>query len=164
MAWHRLSNPVNVDHDFNRKCPLLVDESLGPETARYLKTRACNVKFADDVGLRGRSDEEILGYAWREGRMLWTHDRDFLDDGRFPEHRNPGIVVLPGGAGDDQAMAVGLITALRIFGFGPTAWRKTKAIVSPTGEVKIRLRDFETGRIEARRYRLSRGWAEEWRG
>jgi hypothetical protein len=29
--------------------------------------------------------------------MIWTHDRDFLDDARFPEHRNPGVVLLPEG-------------------------------------------------------------------
>jgi predicted nuclease of predicted toxin-antitoxin system len=51
--------------------------------------------FAKPVGLGGRSDEEIFAYAWREKRIIWTHDRDFLDDKRFPVHRNPGVLVLP---------------------------------------------------------------------
>jgi predicted nuclease of predicted toxin-antitoxin system len=163
MAWHRLPNSDEIDPDFKRRCRFLVDESLGREMAIYLRTRGYNTKFAADVGLSGRADEEVLAYAWRDHRMLLTHDRDFLDDTRFPEHRNPGIVILPGGAGDNQAMTVGVFTALRVFGFGPSIWAKTKASVSSTGEVTIRCRDFNTGKIESRRYRLTRSGVEQWR-
>lgn len=51
--------------------------------------------------------------------MIWTHDRDFLDDARFPGHRNPGVLVFPGGDGNQEAMAVGIATALRVFGHWP---------------------------------------------
>lgn len=163
MTWHRLTEPATIDSDFRSRSRFLIDESLGRGIVDYLKSKRYNAKFVADVGLSGRSDEEILAYAWRQERMLWTHDRDFLNDARFPEHRNPGIVVLPGAAGDQQAMAVGVITALNVFGFGPRMWTKTKATVSPTGEMTIRRRDFDTGKIESRRYRLIRGGVEEWR-
>jgi hypothetical protein len=95
--------------------------------------------------------------------MLWTYDRDFLDDSKFPEHRNPGIVVLPGGSGDDQAMGIGVGTALAVFGAAPSIWEKTKSVVSPTGEMTIRKRDLDTGRIKTTRYRMTgKGYAEIW--
>lgn len=163
MVWRPIPNATDISDLFKKRTPLLIDESLGGEVATYLRSRGCSAIFANDVGLSGRSDEEIFAYAWRHKRMLWTHDRDFLDDSRFPEHRNPGLVVLPGGAGDSNAMAVGLNIALTVFGSGPGIWSKTKSIVSPTGEITIRSRDADTGKITARRYRLTaRRNAEQW--
>jgi hypothetical protein len=93
--------------------------------------------------------------------MIWTHDRDFLDDALLPEHRNPGVVVLPGGGGDEDAMVGGLQTALTVFGHGGQMWSKTKSTVNANGEMTIRSRDA-TGRITARRYRLTRNSVEQW--
>jgi predicted nuclease of predicted toxin-antitoxin system len=120
MPWRPLRNPTEaVSDDLKKKTRILVDEILGQAVADYLQQNGYNAVFANDVGLSGRSDEDIFGYAWREKRMLWTHDRDFLDDARFPEHRNPGVVILPGGDGDNRAMEVGVGTALTVFGSGP---------------------------------------------
>jgi predicted nuclease of predicted toxin-antitoxin system len=163
MTWHRLPEPLEIDSVFKKRCHFLIDRCLGREIADYMKTKKYNVKFVDDVGLSERSDEDLLAYAWREQRILLTHDRGFLDDRRFPEHRNPGVIVLPGGAGDNEAMAAGVFIALRFFGCGPSFWTKTKAVVSATGEVTIRFRDFDTGRIGTKRYRLARGGVDEWR-
>jgi predicted nuclease of predicted toxin-antitoxin system len=106
MAWHKLANPIGIDAEFRKKNRILVDESLGVEVAVYLREKGYNALFVGEAGLAGRGDEDVFAFAWRERRMLWTHDRDFLDDARFPEHRNPGIVVLPGAGGDDQAMSM----------------------------------------------------------
>jgi predicted nuclease of predicted toxin-antitoxin system len=168
MPWRPLSPDERGDGEPRypqdwRKTPILIDESLGREVAEWLREKRCNVVFAGDAGLSGRSDEELFAYAWRKRRMLWTHDRDFLDDRRFPEHRNPGIVVLPGGDGDQTAMGVGLAMAVTIFGRGPQVWLHTKSVVSPTGEVQVRRRHFESGRILSTRYRVPRnGRAEVW--
>jgi predicted nuclease of predicted toxin-antitoxin system len=164
MVWRQLPpNPPDASDLFKKRTRLLIDESLGQEVAIYLRSRGYSAVFTRDVGLSGRSDEEIFAYAWRHKRMLWTHDRDFLDDSRFPEHRNPGVVVLPGGAGDSNPMAVGLNVALAVFGSGAGIWSKTKSTVSPTGGMTIRSRDADTGKITARRYRLpAHGTAEQW--
>ena len=165
MPWCRLDSPDNseIGREFKRKNRFLVDESLGIDVARSLREKGYSGEFVGDVGLAGHSDEDIFAFAWRERRMLWTHDRDFLDDDRFPEHRNPGVVVLPGGDGNDQAMGVGIGTALSVFGAGPSIWEKTKSTVSPTGEMTIRRRNFDTGRTETTRYRMTgRGYAEIW--
>jgi len=142
MPWRPLRNPAEVmSDDLKKKTRILVDESLGQAVADYLQQNGYNAVFANDVGLSGRSDEDIFGYAWREKRML-----------------------LPGGDGDNRAMEVGVGTALEIFGHWPALWSKTKSTVSPTGEMTIRKRDYETGKVEASRYRMTkRGYAEKWR-
>jgi len=166
MPWCPLDNPDadEIGPEFTRRTRFLIDESLGVDVARYLCEKGYNVEFVSDVGLGGHSDEDVFAYAWREKRMLWTHDRDFLDDTRFPEHRNPGVVVLPGGDGDNQAIAVGIATALRVFGAAPSIWEKTKSAISRTGEMTIRRRKFDTGKIETTRYRMTgKGYAEIWK-
>jgi len=165
MPWRPLDNPEKgeIDPDFKKLTRFLVDENLGVGVATYLIEKGYNAEFAGDVGLSGHSDEDVFAYAWREQRMLWTHDRDFLDDVRFPEHRNPGLVVLPGGDGDQQAMGVGLGTALAVFGAAPSLWKKTKVVISQSGEMTIKRRHFDTGKIETTRYRMTeKGYAEIW--
>jgi predicted nuclease of predicted toxin-antitoxin system len=163
MAWQRLENPDRVGDDLKKKTRLLVDESLGPAVAEFLRSKGYNAVYVGDVGLAGRDDDDIFAYAWREQRMIWTHDRDFLNDKRFPEHRNPGLVVLPGGDGDDQAMGIGLATAVQVFGMAPSIWQKTKSIVSASGEMSIRRRHLDTGKIETTKFRMTgKGYAEFW--
>jgi Domain of unknown function (DUF5615) len=113
-------------------------------------------EFASDVGLGGRDDREVFAYAWRNRRVLLTHDKDFLDDRRFPEHRNPGVVVLPGAAGDDEALVEALYYAMLLTERDPDAWVGTKMTVQADGEVWLRQRRAETGALETTRYRFTR--------
>jgi hypothetical protein len=62
-----------------------------------------------------------------------------------------------------KPLAVGIATALSVFGHWPEAWRKKKSVISPTGEMSIRGRIRANGKMETRRYRLTRGlYAQEW--
>jgi predicted nuclease of predicted toxin-antitoxin system len=122
-----------------------------------------NTIFVGDVGLAGRDDTEVYAYAWRENRVLLTHDGDFLDDQKFPQHRNPGVVVLPDGMGDQQALAEGLAIALRAFATAPAElWSKTKSTIRASGEMTIRSRSFGSGKIETNRFRLTRRGIQIW--
>lgn len=161
MPWRPLDS-VKIGPEFKRKTRFLVDESLGSGAARFLRERGYNVEFVSDVGLAGRDDTDVYAYAWREKRMLLTHDRDFMDDAKFPEHRNPGVVVLPGGDGNVDAMVTGISTALAVFGSGAAIWEKTKSTVSSAGEMTIRGRNLETGKVETDRFRLTREGADIW--
>jgi predicted nuclease of predicted toxin-antitoxin system len=162
MTWSPLPDaPKEIERLFRSKTRILVDESLGPGVAKLLRERGCNVVYAGDVGLAGKSDEDIAAYAWRENRMIWTHDRDFLDDKVLPEHRNPGVVVLPGGHGDLDAMVGGLRTALTIFGHASEIWKKSKTVVTADGELTMRYRD-SSGRPRSGRYRLTKHGVDEW--
>jgi hypothetical protein len=154
MSWQGLPIPEDTPANLRKKVRILVDESLGPAVAEYLRDSGFNAVYAGDVGLVAKSDENVAAYAWRDERMLWTHDRDFLDDQLLPEHRNPGVVVLPGARGDQYAIAVGIRIGLSIFGHGPDVWRKTKSEITAGGEVIIRGREADTGRMVSTRYRL----------
>ena len=70
--------------NFKSKARFLVDESVGTTTAGLIRDRGWNVRYVDDVGLLGRSKQEISTFAWREQRILLTHNLEFLDDCRFP--------------------------------------------------------------------------------
>jgi hypothetical protein len=60
-------------------------------------------------------------------------------------------------------MGAGIGTALAVFGAAPSIWEKTKSVVSPSGEMTIRGRHFDTGKIETTRYRMTgKGYAEAW--
>ena len=55
-----------------------LDESVANAIANGLQHRGIDVTTSKDTGLIGASDAEQLGYARREGRVLVTHDDDFL--------------------------------------------------------------------------------------
>jgi hypothetical protein len=157
MAWRAVPEaPKHFQDRFRAKVRILVDESLGEGVARFLRDRGCNVVYAREAGLAGMGDEAVAAYAWREKRMIWTHDRDFLNDALVPEHRNPGVVVLPGG-GDEE----GLRTALTVFDRGGQLWAKSKSVVGANGEMTIRSRN-PNGKMSTSRYRLTKDGAEEW--
>jgi len=153
MPWRRLPDaPKDAFDALRGKARILVDESLGPDVASFLRDRGCNLVYAGDVGLAGKSDDAIAAYAWRVKRMIWTHDRDFLDESVVPEQRNPGVVILPGGDGGQQAMIAGLTTALTVFAHGREAWSKTKSTIEANGELVMRSRGGEKGAGGATRY------------
>src|SRR5262249_3236699 len=95
-----------LKHLFTKRARFLVDESLGVGVYEVLVRLGWNAKWAGEVGLLGRSDEEVLAYAWREDRIVLTHDTDFLDQRRFPSHRHPGVIVLPGAEGDEDHLGL----------------------------------------------------------
>lgn len=137
-----------------QKTRFLVDEGLGVDVAAYLRACGYNAVFAGDVGLLGRSDEEVFAYAWRKRRVVLTHDHDFIDDAKFPEHRNPGVIVLAGGSGDHKAMETAVGVLMNVFGHGHGLWEKSKISISAEGYITARVRDRETGKISTMRFRL----------
>ena len=49
--------------------------------------------------------------------------------------------------GDQEALGIGLVIALRVFGTAAALWRKTKSTISARGNDNP-YSDFETGKIE----------------
>jgi predicted nuclease of predicted toxin-antitoxin system len=108
MPWKELNEPADDDErafnlEYRGKARFLVDESAGIEVARILQRNGYNAKFVEDLGLRGKSDEDVFAAAWKDKRVVITHDTDFLDNNRFPPNRNPGVVLIrPGSHGHDS--------------------------------------------------------------
>src|SRR5215831_10238720 len=99
MPWQPIDISNQEAHDFMKAFPktsrFLVDQNLGPELAPTLRNLGYNATDTHSLKLNGRRDEDVFAAAWRKRRILLTQDRDFLDDRKFPRHRNPGVVVLP---------------------------------------------------------------------
>lgn len=55
-----------------------LDEHVDHAIAEGLALRGIGVTTCTDAGLIGASDEELLTYAWRESRVIFTNDDDFL--------------------------------------------------------------------------------------
>ncbi|NER19221.1 MAG: hypothetical protein F6J96_00330 [Symploca sp. SIO1C2] len=55
-----------------------LDEHIKSVTARELRNRGIDVTTTVEVNLRTKSDDSQLAFASREGRVLVTHDNDFL--------------------------------------------------------------------------------------
>jgi predicted nuclease of predicted toxin-antitoxin system len=119
MPWTKLDLPTHeemrrLDAEYRGRARFLVDESMGERVSEILRGEGFNVRYVGDVGLIGRSDEDVFAEAWRDNRVLVTHDPDFLDNRRFPPHRNPGVVLIrPGSSGRaDRGLKVCLIKLL----------------------------------------------------
>lgn len=163
MAWKKLS-PITDEQArdfsrFKRKTRFLVDESLGETVALVLREDGWNVEFALDVELGGHSDEDLFAYAWEEDRVLLTHDHDFLDDRRFPPHRNPGVIVLPGASGTGEGLGFALRRVVSIIGPNRKAFPRFKIEITQDGiwNVKSIVRVSD----EVRNWRLRFGRNDE---
>jgi predicted nuclease of predicted toxin-antitoxin system len=55
-----------------------VDESVAGAIAAGLRRRGIDVTTPADVGLRGAADSDHLDFAYREHRVILSHDSDFL--------------------------------------------------------------------------------------
>ena len=55
-----------------------LDEHVNPAIARELRRRGIDVTTTVEAKLRTQSDESQLTFATQEGRVLVTHDDDFL--------------------------------------------------------------------------------------
>ena len=140
MPWRDLEIPSDDEmrelrQEFRGRARFLVDENAGNEVAELLKGQGYNTRTAAELGLHGRGDEEIFAAAWKEERVIITHDDDFLDNREFPQSRNPGVVVIrPGADGrDDDGLVRCLLLTLMIVG-STAAWFKGKKMEFTSSE------------------------------
>ena len=169
MPWEPISNPSSEGHSwftrtFSKKARFLVDENTGPTVAAALRSLGWNARAANEVGLNGRPDEDLFAYAWRDDRIIVTQDHDFMDDRRFPPHRNPGVLVLPNTPPDGQVFARTMRVALDLVGPFAKFWRGSKIVISEDGTIAITNRNPDNGAMETDRYRFTKGeQAVRWR-
>lgn len=55
-----------------------LDEHVHPAIADALRQRGINLTTTLEASLRGADDQAHIAYAWRERRVIVTHDDDFL--------------------------------------------------------------------------------------
>ncbi len=139
--------------EFESKARFLVDESVGMDAVRLIQDRGWNVRYVEDLDLLDRSHEAVLEFARREERILLTHHFDFLDDSRFPFHRNPGLVILPPAGlvilppvtGSTLGFADAINGVLELIGPLSKAYRGFKIRIAEDGVWTIRRFNTEEG-------------------
>lgn len=55
-----------------------LDEHVNPAIANVLRRRGIDITTTTEAGLCRADDQSQIAYAWHEGRVLVTHDDDFL--------------------------------------------------------------------------------------
>lgn len=168
MPWLLLDPVPKKDAASDREIAgiahFLVDENIDPELASWIN--ASHIWKADhvrDVGLAGKDDKAVYAWAWKHKRWLLTHDDDFLDDRRFPFHRTHGVIVLPGGQGEIQAMREAIWDVLGILGYHAKLFTGAKIVVAPGHIWTVREHLKEEGRHTKRRIRWeANGRLSEW--
>jgi len=142
LGKHILSD---FERKFESKARFLVDESVGMEATRLIRDRGWNVRYVEDLGLLDGSHEAVLAFARREQRILLTHHFDFLDDSRFPFHRNPGLVILPPVTCSTLGFTDAINGVLALTGPFFKAYRGFKIRISEDGVWTIRRFNTEQG-------------------
>lgn len=163
MAWKKRDygkDALDTLRELTKRARFLADEDLDSEIAEYLRERRYNVRVATE--LRGHQDEDQLAAAFRENRILLTNDRGFLDPQRHPPHRNPGVIVLPGGSGNTRQMARGVSVLVDYLADLQPVIEGAYIEITASGQVYVTSRNVETGAMETTRYRFDRPDLEIW--
>lgn len=85
-----------------------LDENAHAAIADGLRRRAIDVTTSEEAGLVSATDEQQLAYAVSQGRVVVTHDPDFL---RFAAagREHPGIVFSASGVRSIGELVRGLV-------------------------------------------------------
>ncbi len=159
------ANSGRISLRTRRRVRFLVDESLGVDAARVLREHGWNAKFVSELQLRGMEDKAVFATAWKYKRVILTHDRDFLDNRKFPPHRNPGVVVfVVGASGEDDERLIRAFAIMQAYlkVFGADYMVGTKIVFSDDEHVTIERRQGNRGLRTTRYWMPKNGQAMEW--
>jgi len=148
--------------EFGKRARFLVDENMDPELATILRELKYNSISVADAGLTGLPDEAILAFAKREDRILITSDDDFENERRFPEHRNPGVVIIPDGRLDDTGVQKALASMLPVVGHYRPLFNGAIVRVDRAGILSVTAREHDTGARKTTRYKHSKHGSYIW--
>jgi Domain of unknown function (DUF5615) len=168
MTWKsaRRASKAEITEFFKvhrKKTRFLLDENVGIELASQLRELGLNVKHVDEVGLGGRPDKDVFVFARKENRVILTHDDDFMDYKQFPINLSPGVVKIPGGSGDEEALVKAVDQVIVRGGGRGGFYMKTKISISPEGVWTINRFNQKTGKIEKTRLKIpENGPPMEW--
>jgi len=82
----------------------LADENVSPKSVSFLQNLGFDAVHVREVGLMGKSDEEVMEYALKERRILLTMDKDFADIRNYPPGTHNGIIRMRLGFASPQAV------------------------------------------------------------
>jgi len=86
------------------KARFYADENFPERAIALLREMGAKVQTSRQAGLNRRSDEDQLAYALRNGLVVVTCDRDFLDERRHPLIKCPAVFIFDFGSGTVDEM------------------------------------------------------------
>ena len=72
----------------------VIDEDMPRSTAKVLRAKGYEALDVRDLGLRGKSDDEIFKFAQKEKAVILTGDLGFGNILRFPVGSHGGIFIV----------------------------------------------------------------------
>ena len=72
----------------------LTDENISPSLIKTLRNKKYDVKDIKEERLFGTSDTEILKLAYKENRVVITHDKDFANLLNYSLIKHKGVILL----------------------------------------------------------------------
>jgi len=136
------------------------DENFPQEAVKLIRGGGVQVVTAQEASRRGHPDENHAAFALKEGRVLLTCDRDYLDERRFPLIHCPAIVVCDFGSGSVAEMQK-TFRSLRCVLSTPQFYDKWVKIDAKRDSWTEQWR-FLNGTTARVRYRLHRSRLQEW--
>ncbi|MBM4053931.1 MAG: hypothetical protein FJ264_04490 [Planctomycetes bacterium] len=122
------------ERNHKKKARFFVDETLGSDVAKIIKDLGWDVVYIDDAGMDECSRENVFSFVWENDRVLLTQNHDFfLDNFRFPPHRNPGLVVLPGSSENIARLEHEIARVLVTIGDYRSAYKGFKICIDDKG-------------------------------
>jgi predicted nuclease of predicted toxin-antitoxin system len=136
------------------------DENFPAAAVQLLRKMGARVQTNQEAGLSGHDDGDQVAYALRNGLILLTCDRDYLDERRHPLIRCPAIFVFDFGSGSIEEMKQAfrcLESALQMPQFFDKWWKVDAKRDCWTETVR-----YLDGTTSRTRWRLWRGKLQEW--
>lgn len=136
------------------------DEDFPQNAVLLLRQMGARVSTVHETRTRGHPDENHAAYALRNGLVLVTCDRDYLNNRRFPLVHCPAIFVFDFGSGSSREMMqafrcmAGVFSARQFY----DKWCKVHA----QRDCWTEYTRFQDGTTSRSRFRLWRGTLQEW--
>jgi predicted nucleic acid-binding protein len=136
------------------------DEHFPEQAAAILREWGARLQTVREAGRCGHPDENHAAHALRNGLILLTCDRDFLDNRRFPLIHCPAIFVFDFGRGTMREMRQAFRCLGSVF-VAPQFFDKWCKVDAGRDSWTERTRHLN-GTTSRTRYRLWRGQLQEW--
>jgi len=136
------------------------DENFPKQAGAILRKLGARVTTAQEVGRKRHPDENHAAFALKNGLVLVTCDRDYLNNRRFPLIHCPAIFVFDFGGGTVREMRQAFRCLFPVFcapQFYDKWWKIDASPDSWTESAR-----FLDGSSSRTRYRFSHGVLQEW--
>ena len=138
----------------------LADENFPGPAVALMRQLSFRVLTAAETGLIRHPEENYVSYALRNGMVLVTQDRDFLNREKFPLFHCCAIVVFDFGSGTRNEM-VRAMRALIAIDRAPSFYDKWARLHAKPDEWTEETRHLD-GSTSRTRYRRHEGSVQEW--